>query len=1207
MSEKEAPPSSSWSRYLRPERFEVEPSAAGSDLRWTHWRYTFENFLSEQASSATEVIKLKLLANHVSPTIFNIIRECSKYSAAIKLLNDTFEKRKNITLARHQLTCRKQQPGESVAEYCRALTSLAYDCHYKAVTAEEHQSESIRGAFIAGLSTQRIRERLLEKSEMTLEETLNLAISLETAENTSQALQSNSLPASPSMLNAVAPTEPQANLQQPNVAAFTSHNGSSQRRKCFFCGGNVHPRIRCPANNAECQLCQKKGHFANVCRSAGQKQQNLNTVNAEEESQEPPTTSLASFCAAAPSSLRKATIPITVNNYNADALVDTGSSISFIDNALALTMNLKRKHCKQAVTLASLNNVSYVNGVCHATIQIGNHIYKQQPLLIVNDLCADVIIGHDILKTHSSLELQFGGEKESLKICNVLEASVPPASVFTNLSPSIKPIAIRSRHHSAEDQSFISNEISNLLKDKVIEPSISPWRAQVLVAGGGHHRKRLVIDYSQTINKFTDLDAYPLPSIDSIVTAVSKYNLFSQIDLKSAYHQVPILPKEKIYTAFEACGNLYQFTRIPFGVTNGVAAFQRTLHYIIRTEKLKGTYAYLDDVTICGKDKQEHDFNLRRFMEAAEKYNLTLNKNKCVFETDAINLLGYTINNNTIKPDKSRLEPLLNLPAPSDSASLKRTLGLFAHYSKWINNFSAKIKPLVDTTFPLSKEALECFNNLKSDIAQSSLASIDTKETFTVETDASEFAIAATLSQKGRPVAFFTRSLNDSEKRQPSIEKEACAIVEALRKWRHYLIGRHFILITDQQSVSFMFNQTHTSKIKNEKIERWRLELSCYKYDIIYRPGEQNFAADALSRVCAVVNGSPNKLADLHNSLCHPGVTRMVHWIRSKNLPYSVEDVKRMTASCRVCAEVKPRYVRNEGHLVKATAPFERLNLDFKGPLPSTSSNKYILTIIDEYSRFPFAFPCKDMTSATVIKCLKELFCLFGIPAYVHTDRGTSFLSDETRTFLTNLGIACSRTSPYNPQGNGLVERLNGTLWKTVQLYLRSNNLEIADWEKALPIALHSIRSLLSTGINTTPHERMFSHPRRSSNGSSMPTWLLSPGPVYMKRNIRNSKYDPAIEEVELLQSNPDYSFVRLPDGRETTVSNRSLAPIPENYDIFLDAEDTVEIPVPNSTTENTQSLNEEPGPSALIEDPQPRRSTRERRPPPYLRDYVSS
>ncbi|XP_054287982.1 uncharacterized protein LOC129003710 [Macrosteles quadrilineatus] len=542
-----------------------------------------------------------------------------------------------------------------------------------------------------------------------------------------------------------------------------------------------------------------------------------------------------------------------------------------------------------------------------------------------------------------------------------------------------------------------------------------------------------------------------------------------------------------------------------------------------------------------------------RLLKEAKKYNLTLNMEKCSFAQDKIHLLGYVITKNEIRPDPDRLQPLLKLPLPHDGQSLRRTMGMFAHYSDFIKSFSEKIQPLSSTkSFPLSEEAINSFNELKNEIVTATKAPIQNDIPFTVETDASEFAIGSTLSQAGRPVAFYSKTLSKSEKNHSSVEKEAQAIVESLKKWRHYLIGRPFLLITDQRSVSFMFDNKRFGKIKNEKIQRWRLELSCFKYDIVYRPGKENGVADTMSRLCGTICGRPN-LNDIHTSLCHPGVTRFYHWIRSKNLPFSLEEVRRTTAQCRICAELKPRFCKYEGTLIKATAPFERLNLDFKGPIPSATQNKYILTVVDEYSRYPFAFPCRDMTSSTVIEKLKEMFTIFGMPSFIHSDRGTSLMSDELKSFLQTHGVASSHSSAYNPRGNGQVERFNGTIWKTVMLALRTQDLPVKYWESVLPEALHSIRSLLCTSTNTTPHELMFKHPRRSYYGGSVPSWLSQPGPVLLRKHNRPSKYDSLVEEVELIQANPGYAHVKLPNGQEKTVSIRDLAPAPGQSSLETD------------------------------------------------------
>ena len=188
----------------------------------------------------------------------------------------------------------------------------------------------------------------------------------------------------------------------------------------------------------------------------------------------------------------------------------------------------------------------------------------------------------------------------------------------------------------------------------------------------------------------------------------------------------------------------------------------------------------------------------------------------------------------------------------------------------------------------------------------------------------------------------------------------------------------------------------------------------------------------------------------------------MFHFVKSRKLPYSMEDVKRMIRSRHICAECKPRFHKPDpAHLIKATQPFERLNVDFKGPLASNNTNRYFLTVIDEYSRFPFIFPCAIMTTATVIKCFCGLFSMFGMPAYIHSDREAAFMSTELRNFLHQKGIATSRTTPYNPQGNRQSERYNGTVWRAITLTLKTKRLQTLRWQEVLPDALHSIRSLL--------------------------------------------------------------------------------------------------------------------------------------------------
>jgi hypothetical protein len=213
-----------------------------------------------------------------------------------------------------------------------------------------------------------------------------------------------------------------------------------------------------------------------------------------------------------------------------------------------------------------------------------------------------MILGLDFQSKHKNVVFNYGGPDPPLVGCGFIVLNMDPPEPFANLTPDCHPIATKSRRYSQEDLSFIDNEVEMLLKEGIIERSKSPWRAQVVVTKDENHKKRLAIDYSQTINKFTLLDAFPLTRIDELVNQIAQYRVFSTIDLRSAYHQVPLNDEDKPYTAFEARGCLYQFTRLPFGITNGVACFQREMMKFVQDENVNPTFPYLDNITICGKN-----------------------------------------------------------------------------------------------------------------------------------------------------------------------------------------------------------------------------------------------------------------------------------------------------------------------------------------------------------------------------------------------------------------------------------------------------------------------------------------------------------------------------------------------------------------------------------------------------------------------------
>ena len=202
-----------------------------------------------------------------------------------------------------------------------------------------------------------------------------------------------------------------------------------------------------------------------------------------------------------------------------------------------------------------------------------------------------------------------------------------------------------------------------------------------------------------------------------------------------------------------------------------------------------------------------------------------------------------------------------------------------------------------------------------------------------------------------------SRTLSGSETRYPAVEKETTSVIEAIRKWAHYLHGKTFTLITDQKSVIFMFDHENREKIKNSKITLWRIEIGAFNYNIVHRPDRENVDPDTLFRVCAVSGSMFSK--KVQENLGHHGVTRLLHLVKIKNLPFSLNYVTTTCSQCRTCAEIKPRfYIPEAQKLIKVTQPWKRMSINFKGPITSREF-PYMLSMVDECSRFPLLFYAK--------------------------------------------------------------------------------------------------------------------------------------------------------------------------------------------------------------------------------------------------------
>jgi hypothetical protein len=272
--------------------------------------------------------------------------------------------------------------------------------------------------------------------------------------------------------------------------------------------------------------------------------------------------------------------------------------------------------------------------------------------------------------------------------------------------------------------------------------------------------------------------------------------------------------------------------------------------------------------------------------------------------------------------------------------------------------------------------------------------------------------------------------------------------------------------------------------------------------------------------------------------------------------------------------------------------------MDFVGPLQSNTTNKYILVVVDEYSRYPFAYPCQDISADTVVRHLLSLFSLFGAPSSIHTDRGTQFESLKLKVFLEKNGVIKTRTTPYHPQGNGQCERINGTILKAVSLALKTLSLGKEKWEGVLQMALSSVRGLLCTITNETPHQRMMNFQRSSIVGTVLPNFLTEQDSTILYRRQVRMKGDPLVDRVQLLETiSPHYARIKFQNGKIDTVSTKDLAPLEDLNPLteivqqqsgdLNNGEMNINNNISNSININQEELNEtnEVTPSQLIEN----------------------
>lgn len=724
-------------------------------------------------------------------------------------------------------------------------------------------------------------------------------------------------------------------------------------------------------------------------------------------------------------------------------------------------------------------------------------------------------------------------EKDCLPVTNVTEHHIHTGDA--------RPIHRRPYRIPFHQKPLVEQFVQEQLQSGVIIPSSSPWASPIVIVPkkcvDGSPAYRFCVDF-RALNAVTTPDVYPLPNIVETLDYLGGCRYFTTLDMTSGYHQIPMAKKSQEKTAFIVDSGLYEYTRMPFGLRNAPASFQRMMDGVLRGLKPERCLVYLDDIIVFSDTMEGHVERLRDVFRRLDDAGLSLKIGKCHFASSSVNYLGHVIGNEGIRPEPAKIEAVQSFPVPTCVKELQSFLGLANYYRRFVNGFASIAKPLTNLlkkgrAFNWNDECGEAMNTLKASLTRTPvLVYPDFRRPFVLSADASNHALGAVLSQEiegeEHPVAYASRTLNKAEQNYSATERELLAIIWATAHFRCYLYGRKFKIITDHAALKWLFSL----KDPNSRLVRWTLKLSEYDYEVCYKPGKLHGNADGLSRkvrkvtmdeemdiqnaqeadeecmrwvgdknfeiadglLCRVEEGVHQvvvpaglrkqilKRCHDHKLAGHMGVNSTKHRVSGQYWwPGWKKDCIDYVRGCVSCLRRSP-YGKTKAPLQplpEADRPFQFISLDIVGPLPKTErGNRYVLSIIDHFSRYLVMAPLGDQTAETVsVTLVRDWILKFGVPERLLSDQGSNFTSELFQNVCRLLGIKKLQTSPFHPQCNGRVERVHRTIAQIISHYVNCKN---NDWDLWVDYAVAAYNASWHRSVRRSPHEVIYGERMRS-------------------------------------------------------------------------------------------------------------------------------
>ena len=468
-------------------------------------------------------------------------------------------------------------------------------------------------------------------------------------------------------------------------------------------------------------------------------------------------------------------------------------------------------------------------------------------------------------------------------------------------------------------RAVVSRMVDNMREQGIIKPSVSPWASPIVLVPKKDGTYRFCVDYRR-LNAATKKDVYPLPRIDDILDTLGDANYFSSLDLASGYWQVELDSESRQKPAFTTYRGLYEFVRMPFGLCNAPATFQRLMQTVLAGLEWRTCFVYLDDILVVSRSFDEHLQHLNEVFVRLRQAGLRLKPRKCNLLRDEVPFLGHVISTKGVRPDPAKIEKVQCYPVPTDATQVRQFLGLASYYRRFMPAFakiSAPLRALITkhAIFQWTVECEKAFCELKRLLTTAPVLAyprFGPDRSFILETDASGVGLGAVLSQLQddgvvHPIAYASRSLDKHERNYGISELETLGLVWAVRYFRPYLLGHPCVVYTDHAACLSILNSARPSG----KLARWALTIQEMDLVIKHKAGRENSNADALSRnpvdvssVCAVsTEEEESLLPDLGDLQAEqkkdPYLAAMFLYLQNGTLPEDEKLIKQIVAESK--------------------------------------------------------------------------------------------------------------------------------------------------------------------------------------------------------------------------------------------------------------------------------------------------------------------